>query len=237
LEAVVAGGKQWRRVPPHGKRFCIQPWLFGHFWQRTAPFIFSPLFSSPFVITLVVAVLFSSLFLFRCHQGQCAHSRYDWTDARLWHVAVLMLEAISTPPTVSPRSLSSAWVVGGHVDAPAVYCHALSARWTLLSVVVVFYRRTAALYVGGHIGAPSRLPKLYIFCVGCWRPYRRLLLFTAALFWRDRRCCLLLLYFSLSQFDGGFNGAPGRIIPLTIFGWQLLVIFTFFLFSFTFSFA
>ena len=33
---------------------------------------------------------------------------------------------------------------------------------------------------GGHFGAPSRFPTC-IFCVGCWRPYRRPLPFAVAL--------------------------------------------------------
>ena len=76
----------------------------GHLRQSTAPYLFSPFFFGPFVVSFVVAVLFSLLFSFRYHQGQCAYGCYDWTAARIWYVAVVILEAISAPPAVSPRS-------------------------------------------------------------------------------------------------------------------------------------
>ena len=98
--------------------------------------------------------------------------------------------------------------------------------------VVCFPPFLLALYVRGHISAPSRFPTISVFGMGFWRPYWLLLPFTAAFFWRNGCHYLLLLYFLSSQFDGGFNGVPSRIIPPTVFRWRLLVIFTFFLFVF-----
>jgi len=46
--------------------------------------------------------------------------------------------------------------------------------------------------VVGHIGAPSRFPTFFVFCVGCWRPYQRPLPFAISLVQCDGRRLPLL---------------------------------------------
>ena len=206
----------------------------GHLRQRTAPFLFLPFFLYPFVFCRFCLVFPS--FSFRCHWEQCAHGRYYPTAARLWHVAFVMVEAISAPPASSPR-VSSAWVVGGFI-AP------LPFAGTLARTMVVVGRFRQELYslsvVGGRFyfdaaGVVSGVRCRYFFfdVAGVVSGVRSRLLFLRlswmgdittppaaglALVWlRCVQTRLLLrgtcarraaLLFSSTQFDGGFYAPP-----------------------------
>ena len=119
-----------------------------------------------------------------------------------------LLDAILAAPAASPRSLYPAWVVGGHISAYRLLPHPFGVTDVVVLCCCLFRRQTASLYVGCHIGTPSRFPTISIFGVDCWRPYRCPLPFTVALFWRDRSCCPLSLAFCCCSLMGDLAAPP-----------------------------
>merc|ERR1740124_1121656 len=74
-----------------------------------------------------IVVLFVSSFSFFCHQGRCEHGCYDWTTARMWHVAVV----ISAHGHYFPCGTLGCW---GLLWCPQPFTFALFQCFVFLSI-------------------------------------------------------------------------------------------------------